>query len=392
MPEQPPAKRRQRTGPGPPPARTPRAYAELHCYTNYSFLRGASHPDELVVQAAALGYRALAITDRHSLAGVVRAHLAARELGFPILVGAEVTPVDAPGVVLLATDRAAYGRLARLLTLGKQRAPKGECRLTFDDVAAHADGLLACAVLANGEESVACYREAFKDRCYALAELHRGPDDRALLAKMKQAARQARVPLAAANAVCYHAPERRFLHDALTAIRARCTVADLGSLLLPNGERYLKPVDQLGELFADCPAALANTVEIAGRCRFALDELRYEYPHELCPPGQTSLEHLHRLTWAGAKEHYPHGIPPKVRCLIEHELTLIEELRYEAYFLTVWDLVRFARGRNILCQGRGSAANSAVCFCLGVTSVDPERIDVLFERFVSKERNEAPDI
>ena len=190
----------------------------------------------------------------------------------------------------------------------------------------------------------------------------------------------------------YHVPQRRPLHDVLAATRFGCTVAELGEHRLANAERHLKSPEEMRDLFAEAPDAIARTVEIADRCTFSLDELRYEYPEELCPAGNTPLQYLTRLTWVGARRRYPAGIPDKVRGLIEHELQLIAELRYEAYFLTVWDLVRFARGRDILCQGRGSAANSAVCYCLGVTSVDPERIDVLFERFVSKERNEAPDI
>jgi error-prone DNA polymerase len=444
------------------------AYAELHCRTNFSFLEGASHPDELVQTAAQLGYRALAVTDRNSLAGVVRAHVAAKAAGLPLLIGAEVTPADAPPVVLLATNRAAYGRLCRLLTRGRRNAPKGECLLTLDDVAEHAEGLLACVVLKHcwstgfslpepppvvaglghrreerwseprcgrspdratdddrrspqartdterAQVAVTCerpavsptagsgdprqldvlhrYREIFAGRCYALAELHYGPDDRLLLAQMQALARLHRLPLIAANDVHYHAPERRFLADVLAATRAGCTVAELGHRGFPNAERHLKSPAQMAELFGGPGPFISRTVEIAGRCTFSLDELRYEYPEELSPPGMTPLEYLTHLAWQGARDRYPQGIPDKVRTLIEHELALIAELHYEAYFLTVRDLVNFARSRGILCQGRGSAANSAVCFCLGVTSVDPGRIDVLFERFVSKERNEAPDI
>ncbi|MEX0717389.1 MAG: error-prone DNA polymerase, partial [Planctomycetaceae bacterium] len=407
MPDLPPAKYHRDPVPAvvPPPQRLngPR-YAELRAKTNYSFLRGASHPDELVERAAALGYEALAIVDRNSLAGVVRAYAAARETKLKLLIGAEVTPLDAPPVVLLATDRAAYSRLASLLTLGKRRAEKGDCLLFFDDLAAHAEGLIACvplwgrhSCLSELADKNVCptlhdYRNAFGDRCYALAELHLGPDDRRRLARMRQVALEARVPLAAANDVHYHARDRQFLHDVLVAIREGRPVSELGTDRFPNGERYLKTPAQMAALFADCPDALRRTVEIADRCTFSLDELRYDYPVELSPPGIAPIEYLQRLTWEGAARRYPHGIPEKVRRTIEHELVLIEELHYEAYFLTVWDLVRFARERGILCQGRGSAANSAVCYCLEVTSVDPDRIDVLFERFVSRERNEAPDI
>jgi error-prone DNA polymerase len=372
----------------------------LHCRTNFSFLEGASHPDELVQTAQSLGYQALAITDRNSLAGVVRAHTAAKAVGLKLLIGAEITPVDAPPVILLATDRAAYGRLCRLLTRGRCNAPKGECLLNLDDLAEHAEGLIACVLLkqflAFAEDACAevlhRYREIFTGRCYALAELHHGPDDRRLLARMRQVAADYRLPLAAANDVHYHESQRRFLADVLAAIHAGCSVAELGYRRFSNAERLLKPAEQLAVLFADCPQALVRTVEIADRCHFSLDELKYEYPEELSPPGMPPFEYLTQLAWQGARERYPQGVPEKIRMLVERELALIAELRYEAYFLTVRDLVQFARGRGILCQGRGSAANSAVCYCLGVTAVDPDRIDVLFERFISKERNEAPDI
>ncbi|MDB5391544.1 MAG: dnaE2 1, partial [Planctomycetaceae bacterium] len=376
---------------------TPTPYAELRCRTNYSFLEGASHPDELVLRAAELGLAALAITDRNSLAGVVRAHAAAKPAGFKLLIGAEVTPQQHSGAVLLATDRIAYGRLCQLLTRGRRQAPKGECVLSFADVAEHAAGLLACAVLdiANLEQQAGQlprWREAFGDRCYVLAELHRGPRDAALLRKFQQVAQQARLPLVATNGVYYHVPERRPLQDVLTAIRLGCTVAELGPHRFPNGERYLKSADEMRTLFAAVPAAVTRTLEVAGRCTFSLDELRYEYPEEICPDGEPPLKYLRRLTTSGERDRYPRGTPHHVQLLIEHELKLIEELHYAAYFLTVYDLVKFARSRGILCQGRGSAANSAVCFCLGVTEVDPDRVDVLFERFISKERNEAPDI
>ena len=415
--------------PGAGVARAAIRYAELHVKTNFSFLEGASHPDELAARAAELGYRALAITDRDSLAGVVRAHSAAKTLGLKLLIGAEVHPLDAQPVVLLATDRAAYGRLARLLSLGRRRAPKGQCELRLVDLAEHAVGLLALVCSPANREGeapaephsraalnfasaqqelhppksfpqreaslareLADYRDIFGDRAYAIAELHRGPDDRQALETSIDLARRARLPLVAANDVHYHLPERRALADVLLAVRLGMTVAEAGPRLSANAERHLKSPAEMAELFARFPAAIARTTEIADRCTFSLEELRYEYPEELCPPGTTPLAHLSRLAWRGAHKRYPHGIPDKVRGLVEHELQLIEELRYEAYFLTVWDLVRFARSRGILCQGRGSAANSAVCYCLGVTSVDPEQLDVLFERFVSRERNEAPDI
>jgi error-prone DNA polymerase len=367
-------------------------YAELHCKTNFSFLEGASHPDELVCRAAELGCSALAITDRNSLAGIVRAHGAAKDAQLKLLIGAELTPVDGPVVVVLATDRKAYGRLARLITVGRRNAPKGECRLSFADLAAHSTGLLACLVGDTTTDDLYRYREVFADRCYLLTELHRGPNDDRELEQRIKLSKQTRVPLVAANDVHFHHPCRRALADVLAATRAGCTVAAAGERLFPNAARHLKSPDEMREIFARVPDAIRRTVEIANRCTFSLDELRYDYPKELAPPGQTPLEYLTRLTWEGAHSRYPDGIPDKVRKLLEHELGLIAELHYEAYFLTVWDLVRFARSRGILYQGRGSAANSAVCFCLSVTSVDPERQDVLFERFISRERNEAPDI
>jgi error-prone DNA polymerase len=396
MPEQPESHRRQPASvPLPPPV--PRQqriapYAELHCKTNFSFLEGASHPDELVCRAAELGYSALAITDRNTLAGVVRAWGAAKQAKLKLLIGAELTPVDAPALVVLATDRKAYGRLSRLITVGRRKAPKGECRLALADIAGHAEGLLGLVAGGATPEEMSRYREVFADRCYLLAELHRGPIDDRVLGERIRLAQKARVPLVAANDVHFHHPSRRALADVLVATRAGCTVAEAGELLFPNAARHLKSPEEMRQLFARLPDAVGRSMEIADRCTFVLDELRYEYPEELAPPGQTPLEHLTRLTWDGARVRYPGGVPEKVRKLIEHELRLIAELRYEAYFLTVWDLVVFARSRGILCQGRGSAANSAVCFCLGVTSVDPDRMDVLFERFISRERNEAPDI
>jgi error-prone DNA polymerase len=376
------------------------AYAELCCRTNFSFLEGASHPDELAHRAAELGYTALAITDINSLAGVVRAHAAAKQLGQKLLIGAEVVPEDAPPVILWARDRVGYARLSTLLTVGRRRARKGSCRILLDDIAGHSDGLLAGVPLAGLLDSdmsaviqdLIRYRDVFGDRLSALASLEFGPDDASDLERMRRTAAQVRVPLAATNRVLFHTPDRKPLFDVLTAVRIGMPVSDLGFQLLPNAERHLKSPDEMQHLFAACPEAIERTVEIAGRCTFSLDELRYEYPHELCPAGMTTIEHLTRLTWQGAADRYPEGVPDKVRPLIEHELRLIEQLKYEAFFLTVQDLVTFARSRGILCQGRGSAANSAVCYCLGVTSVDPEKIDVLFERFVSPERNEPPDI
>jgi len=424
MPDLPPRKRSPRAAspapaehrgvdtPGPRPL-----YAELHCKSNFSFLEGASHPDELVARAVELGYSALAITDRNTLAGVVRMHAAAKPAGLKLLVGAEIWLRDAPPLVLLAQDRAGYAHLARLITLGRRSAPKGECHLHFDDLARYAPGLIAGVLpqvagwtrpadqaLAPATRVPATapspdpagwlsrYRELFGDRTYLYVDRHLSPDDDRRLARLQRWGDQAGVPLVATNDVHYHVPERRFLQDVVTAIRLGQPVASLGDRLFPNAERHLKCPAQMASLFSQTPDLIRRTGEIAGRCQFSLDELRYEYPEELSPAGQTPRAFLEQLAWEGAHTRYPAGIPPRVSDLLRHELTLIADLKYEAYFLTVWDLVRFARSRGILCQGRGSAANSVVCFCLGVTSVDPERIDVLFERFVSRERNEAPDI
>jgi error-prone DNA polymerase len=386
-------------------------YAELWCKTNFSFLEGASHADELASRAAQLGCHALAITDRNSLAGIVRAHQAAKTAGLKLLIGAEITPVDGSPILLIAMNLAGYRNLSRLITRGRRCAEKGACRLTVADVVEHAGNLLAvvlaydmfCEPEAQARDSfvsLACasgskatiYRDAFKDRAYLAAAVHLGPCDDGELDRYAQQARQLRLPLVATNQVHYHDPARRPLHDVLTAVRHHTTVADLGCRRFANGERYLKSPAQMAQLFAKYPDAIQRTIEAADRCAFSLDELRYEYPDELCPDGKTPTAYLAELTWAGARQRYPAGIPGKVHQLLQRELALIAELRYEAFFLTVWDLVVFARDRGILCQGRGSAANSAVCYCLGITSVDPDRADLLFERFISKERNEAPDI
>ncbi|MEM7306474.1 MAG: error-prone DNA polymerase [Planctomycetota bacterium] len=383
------------------------AYAELQVTSNFTFLTGASRPEELVQRAAELGHRAAAIADRNTLSGVVRAHVAAREAGIPLAVGCRLAfelEEGAPEVLVFPCDLAAYGRLCRLLTRGKRRAPKGECHLGLDDLDGHVEGLLALAVPpapplrdelgAGFEAALRKLGELFGNGCLSLAaSAPFGPDDRGWLARLDELARGAGVPLAATNDVHYHDPTRRPLQDVLVCIREGCTIDRAGFRLFPNAERHLKSPDEMARLFREHPGALARSVEIAERAaRFGLEELRYRYPDEICPPGRTPIQHLAELAWAGAERRYPAGVPAKVRGLVEHELRLIEELEYAPYFLTVHDLVVYARSRGILCQGRGAAANSAVCYCLGVTAVDPDRIDLLFERFVSKERNEPPDI
>jgi error-prone DNA polymerase len=375
------------------------AYAELQATSNFSFLRGAAHPEELVAQAKALGLAALALADRNSLAGVVRGHLAAKEAGLRYVVGARLDLGDGASALCFPTDRAAYGRLARLITLGRRRAPKGECAIARAEAWAHGEGQLFALVppaeaAAEGAfaAELTAWADRFPGRVYCAASyLYRG-DDRARLARLEAMAAAARAPLLATNDVHYHIPARRPLQDVLTCIREHCTVDDAGYRLFANAERYVKPPAEMARLFADHPDALARTVEVVERCRFALDELRYEYPDVSEEAAHDPQAELVRLAWAGAAERYPAGIPDKVKRLLEHELALIGQLAYAPYFLTVHDTVRFARSQGILCQGRGSAANSAVCYCLGVTAVDPDRIDLLFERFVSAERNEPPDI
>jgi error-prone DNA polymerase len=390
-----------RPAPLPPPPSTVQpcthAYAELDVTTNFSFLRAASHPDELVFRAAELGYRAIAVTDRNSLAGVVRAHTAAKQAGLKLIVGTRLSFADAPDVLAWVTDRLAYARLCRLLTVGNRRAEKGACQLWLADLLAHAEGLLMALVPPHSPDdqwitTLRRLREAAGDRLSLVASCPYGAGDRRRLEEWAAISRSFDVPLLATNDVHYHDPSRRALQDVLTCIRHGCTLADAGMRLFPNGERYLKPPAQMHRLFADYPSALRRTIEIAERCCFSLDELRYEYPDELAPSDETPLQHLERLTWAGVTERYPQGVPPNVADQVQRELNLIGQLQFEAYFLTVHDLVRFARGRGILCQGRGSAANSAVCYCLGVTSVDPAMGELLFERFISAARNEPPDI
>ena len=392
----------------------PAAYAELQAVSNFSFLRGASHADELVARAAELGLAAIGIADRNTLAGAVRAHVAAKAVaakpaGLRLLTGARLDLACGLSLLCYPRDRAAYGRLCRLLTLGQRRAPKGGCVLHLDDVMDHAEGqvLIALppgrAVEGSGEGGEAGDGAPFAAALAALRRRHNGPlylaahmlyrgDDRSRLNRLAALAARHGTPLVATNDIHYHTPARRPLQDVLTAIRARVPVAQAGWRLAANAERHLKSAAEMARLFRGHEDAVARTIEIVGLCAFSLDELAYEYPDEPVPPGTTPQHHLEALAWAGAERCYPEGIPAKVRRALMHELGLIDELGYAPYFLTVHDIVRFARERGILCQGRGSAANSAVCYCLGITAVDPARIDLLFERFVSRERREPPDI
>jgi len=442
-------------------------YAELQVTTNFSFLRGASHGEELVAQAKALGLEAIAVTDRNTLAGVVRAHIAAKEVGLRLIIGARLDLQDGPSLLCLPRDRAAYGRLSRLLSLGQMRAEKWQCTLFLDDVASHAQGQIFIAlapedwdwreahaapadteaprgaaivpfrrresvpsphaILLNGERvrvrgsrepqrrplpltptlsplagrgGASTFEAALMRVKAALGEsplylaashAYRG-DDRARISAVARLAERCATPLVATGDVLYHAPHRRPLQDVLSCVREGTTIGAAGLRLEANAERHLKRPAEMARLFKGHRSALARTLEIADACRFCLDELVYEYPDEPVSAGKTPQAHLEELAWEGARWRFPAGIPDPVRALVARELALIAELNYAPYFLTVHDIVRFARSQNILCQGRGSAANSAVCYCLAITAVNPTEIDLLFERFVSPERKEPPDI
>jgi error-prone DNA polymerase len=377
-------------------------YAELHCVSNFTFLRGASHPEELVARVVVHGYAALALTDECSLAGVVRAHLALRALAEQgpvpkLLIGSEMTTGDGMRLVFLAQNREGYGNLSALITLARRRAGKGAYSLQRHDLnAVSPNGAVPdCLVLwvpgeAASVEDGCWLAGRFPGRCRIAVELHAGPDDAAKLADLRELGAACGLPLVAAGDVHMHERARRPVQDVLTALRLKTSVFDAGHALFPNGERHLRSRLRLSRLYP--PELLAETLAVAGLCTFSLDELRYEYPEEIVPAGHTPASWLRHETEAGLRRRYPQGEPAEVRGRIEHELKLIAEMRYEAYFLTVYDIVCFARGAGILCQGRGSAANSTVCFALGITEVDPGRAGMLFERFVSKERGEPPDI
>ncbi|HET8727762.1 MAG TPA: PHP domain-containing protein, partial [Alphaproteobacteria bacterium] len=384
------------------------SYAELQVTSNFSFLRGASRPGELVATAAILGHAAIAITDRNSLAGVVRAHAAARivnerrqEQSLPpirLVVGARLDFVDAPSVLCFPTDRAAYGRLCRLLTRGKGRARKGKCTLYLADLFDYGDGQRIVALpVDRPDEAFAGHLRRLHDRFgraayLAIHHLYRGDDARRLV-RFGDLAGHVGLPLVATNDVHAHVPDRRPLQDVLTCIREGCTVHDAGLRLFANAERHLKSPEEMARLFRHRPDAIGRTLEIAEACTFSLDELKYEYPVEPVPEGRTPQEELERLVRKAAGERWSGGIPEKIRKTIDDELALIGRKNYAPYFLTVHDIVRHAKEKlEILCQGRGSAANSVVCYVLGITAVDPTKVDLLFERFVSADRNEPPDI
>jgi error-prone DNA polymerase len=378
-------------------------YTELQATSNFSFLRGASHPNELIDQAAAYGYKKIAITDRNTLAGIVRGHAAAKEKDIQIIPACRLDLLDGPSLLAYPTDREAYGRLSALLTKGNLRAEKGKCHLHKADVYEHAKGMLFTLVMPgvlnrhfNFEDSfvkhISEYKEALSSQLYLSAtRSYLGNDDK-LVFRIRQLSDGYDIPIVATGDVHYHEPERRELQDILTCVREKCTIQEAGFRLHQNAERYLKPVEEMHRLFRRYPEAIRNTMEISEACTFSLDELKYVYPEEINQSGRSPLAELEHLTWKGAHEFYGEVIPEKVVNMVKHEMEFVKKMDYANYFLFVEDIVREARSRNILCQGRGSAANSAICFCLGITSVNPMKFDLLFERFISPARNEPPDI
>ena len=379
------------------------SYTELQVTTNFSFLRGGSHPEEFVEQAATYGYSAIAITDRNTLAGIVRAHTAAKAKNIRILPACRLDLLDGPSLLAYPTDSDAYGRLSALLTTGNLRAEKGQCHLYKADVFSHAKGMKFIVVPPNELntsfefdagflENFGAYREALGDQLYLAATRSYRGDDGKQLHRLAELAKAYDTPMVATNDVHYHNPERRQLQDVLTCIREKCTIQTAGFLLDQNAERHLKHIHEMLRLFRQYPDAIRRTREIAEACQFSLASLKYIYPQEITTGGRTPQEELTMLTWKGARRHFGDIVPEKTIAAINHELKFIAEMNYASYFLTVHDIVRFAREQHILCQGRGSAANSTVCYCLGITSVDPTKFDLLFERFLSSARNEPPDI
>lgn len=378
-------------------------YTELQVTSNFSFLRGASHPDELIMQAKDLGYTSIAITDRNTLAGIVRAHTAARTEGVRLIVGCYLELLDGPPLLAYPTNKEAYARLSALLTLGNLRAEKGDCHLYRKDVYAHKAGLIFITLPTSTlnkrfdfdkeyKTQLAEYKNYLGNALYlAVSRYYEGNDTKRIY-RLAQLGEQIGIPLIATNDVYYHEPYRRELQDILTCIREKCTIYTAGFRLFQNAERHLKAPQEMVRLFCRFPEAIANTQRVADACRFSLHELKYEYPKEITSQGRTPQEEITFLAWQGAKEMYGEVLPDKIKANITHELSFIAEMNYACYFLTVYDIVRFARSKNILCQGRGSAANSTICYVLGITSVDPTKFDLLFERFISSARNEPPDI
>jgi error-prone DNA polymerase len=379
------------------------SYTELQITTNFSFLRGASHPEELVEHAATLNYTEIAITDRNTYAGLVRAHAAAKKKGIRIIPGVRLDLIDGPSLLAYPINITGYSALSNLLTKGNIRTEKGKCDLYKCDVFECAGNVIFIAIppsslnnLFGFDESFKTllheYRMHFSKDLYIAATRYYMGDDAKYLHRLSALSQELDIPMVATNDVHYHDHERRQLQDVLTCVREKCTIYSAGYLLHPNAERYMKPIEEMQRLFRKYPEAIERTKEIASLCNFSLDELKYEYPEEITSNNRTPLEELEHLVWIGAREHFGESIPEKVTSAIRHEMTFIEEMNYAPYFLTVYDIVRFARSKNILCQGRGSAANSTICFCLGITSVNPTKFDLLFERFISAARNEPPDI
>ncbi len=372
------------------------SYVELEVTSNYSFLRGASRIEELMLQAKALGYEAVAITDHNSLAGIARAHSRAAEVGIRLVVGCRLDLRDGLSVLAYSLDRAGYGRLCRLLTLGKGRTGKGGCDIAWADLAAAGEGLLLILLPDQADdrldEELRRMRAAFPGRCHLALTLRRRTGDHVRLRLLFEAAQAARVPTVATGDVLYHDPQRRILQDVVTCIREGCTIDEAGYRLEMFADRHLKPQAEMTRLYDAYPEAVARTAEIAARCTFSLAELRYQYPDELQRDDETPQQGLERLVAESLPLRYPDGPPPDVDIQLRHELALIASLEYAPYFLTVNAIVLYARSKGILCQGRGSAANSAVCYVLGITAIDPVRSGLLFERFISTERREPPDI
>ena len=379
------------------------SYTELQVTSNFSFLRGASHPEEMVEQAAKRGYKAIAITDRNTFAGIVRAHSAAKKAGIKFIPACRLDLLDGPGLLAFPTDIQAYSRISNLLTVGNLRTEKGQCDLYKADVYQYAAGSKFVVIPPTSlnrafdfdetfKESLQEYRDAFGKELYIAASRRYCGDDLKQLYRIAQLARQLNIRMVATNDVHYHDIGRRELQDVVTCVREKCTIHNAGFRLYANAERYLKPVDEMQRLFRQYPDAIRQTQVITEACNFSLDELKYRYPKEVTTDGRTPQEELTFLTWQGAQQMYDGQIPGKVKANIEYELRFISKMNYAEYFLTVYDIVRYARQQHILCQGRGSAANSTVCYCLGITSVDPSKFDLLFERFISSARNEPPDI
>lgn len=379
------------------------SYTELQVTSNFSFLRGASHPEEMVQQAADLGYEAIAITDRNSFAGIVRGHAAAKENGIRIIPACRLDLLDGPSLLAYPTDQPAYSRLSALLTTGNLRAEKGECHLYKKDVYAHCKGMKFIVVPPATLNAQFDLEDDFKNVLQEYYDII-GPnlylgvsrsydgDDQKKLYRLSRLGERTNIPIVATNDVHYHISSRRELQDVLTCVREKCTIQNAGYLLHSNAERYLKPIDEMQRLFMRYPDAIRRSQEIADACQFSLDSLKYIYPEELTSEGRTPQQELTHLAWQGAREHFGDQIPEKIAAAINYELAFMEEMNYASYFLTVHDIVRFARQQGILCQGRGSAANSTVCYCLGITAVNPTKFDLLFERFISSARNEPPDI